>query len=117
MRNYAGCCPTRRDSKSTTVRLNGHIRARACQLLLLVLSLAAAPAGAALGAQGQPPPSAGSTPVPVAAAHPGAVVVGPRDTLSRLAVRFHVPAEAIARANGLAGPLSQLTVGQTVKNP
>ena len=82
--------------------------------MLLALWLAAAPAGAALGAQG---PTSAPTPVPVAAAHPGSVVVGPGDTLSRLAVRFHTPAEAIARANGLAGPLAKLTVGQTILNP
>jgi hypothetical protein len=90
---------------------------------LLALSLALAPVSAAVGAtmpgeSSQAWAAASATPAAVAAAtNPAAVVVGPHDTLSRLAVRFHVPAAAIARANGLPGPLAPLTVGQTILNP
>jgi hypothetical protein len=83
----------------------------------LAVSLVAAPVTAALGAEGQPLLALVGTPVPVAAVDPVAVVIGPHDTLARLAVRFHVPAGAIARANGLASPLVQLTAGQTILNP
>src|SRR5437763_13028309 len=79
--------------------------------LLLAFSLAAAPVGAALSAGPQLVPAVAATPMP------GIVVAGPHDTLSRLAVRFRVSAEAIARANALAGPLALLKVGQTVVNP
>ena len=79
--------------------------------LLLAVSLALAPVGAAWGADRSPVLAAS----PVRA--PGGVVAGPHDTLSRLAVRFHVSAAAIARANHLAGPLAPLTVGQTIVNP
>jgi hypothetical protein len=99
--------------------------------LLLALCVALAPVSAALGAGGQPAPAVDDTPVPTAtaaatplavantavAASPAAVIVGPHDTLSRLAIRFHVLAAALARANGLPGPLAPLTVGQTILNP
>jgi len=77
--------------------------------LLLAFSLAVAPVSAALGA----PPQPARVGAPVA----DAVVIGPHDTLSRLAIRFHVPAGVIARANGLPGPLAPLKVGQTILNP
>ncbi len=79
--------------------------------LWLVLSLAAAPATAALGAGGPP------VPMPVRTLTPDTVVIGPHDTLARLAIQFHAPAAAIARANGLAGPLVSLTVGQSIRDP
>src|SRR4051794_18272132 len=77
--------------------------------LLLALCLAVAPVGPVSGA--------GAQPVPVAAPPADSVVVGLHDTLSTLAIRFHAPARLIARANGLAGPLASLTVGQIILNP
>jgi hypothetical protein len=86
---------------------------------LLAFCLALAPVTAVLGA-GSSPAWAGDvtpTPDPIGQTKPALTIVGPHDTLARLALLFRVSALAIARANGLPGAGTALTVGQAILDP